>query len=49
MRIVAWSERFLQIMPEPTMVRFRRTKNLKDHLVRAKLQREEEEVVGMFI
>ena len=40
--------RFLQIMPEPPMVCFRRTKNLKDHLVRAKLRREEEAVVGMF-
>ena len=30
------------------MVYFRRTKNLKDHLVRAKLRREEEAVVGMF-
>ena len=46
--IVAWSERFLYIMPEPPMVCFRRTKNLKDHLVRAKLRKEEEAVVGMF-
>ena len=30
------------------MVCFRRTKNLKDHLVRAKLRREEEAVGGMF-
>ena len=29
------------------MVRFRRSKNLKDH-VRSKLRREEETVVGMF-
>ena len=40
--IVDWSERFLQIMPEPPMVCFRRTKNLKDHLVRTKSRREEE-------
>ena len=45
--IVGWSERFLQIMPEPRMVCFRCTKNLKDHLVRAKLRRKEEAVVGM--
>jgi hypothetical protein len=30
------------------MVCFRRSKNLKDHLVRSKLRREEETVVGMF-
>ena len=30
------------------MVYFHRAKNLKDHLVRSKLQREEEAVVGMF-
>ena len=35
-------------MPEPPTVGFRRTKNLKDHLDRAKLRREEEAVVGMF-
>jgi hypothetical protein len=45
--IVSWSERFLSIMPEPPMVCFRRSKNLKDHLVRSKLRREEETVVGM--
>ena len=37
--IVGWSERFLHIMPLPPMVCFRRTKNLKDRLVRAKLRR----------
>ena len=30
------------------MVCFRRSKNHKDHLVRSKLKREEETVVGMF-
>ena len=46
--IVSWSERFLSIMPEPPMVCFRRSENLKDHLVRSKLRREEKSVVGMF-
>ena len=46
--IVSWSERFLHIMSEPPMVCFRRTKNLKHHLVRSKLRGEEETVVGMF-
>ena len=44
--IVSWSERFLSIMPEQPMGCFRRSKNLKDHLVRSKLGREEETVVG---
>ena len=46
--IVSWSERFLSIMPEPPMVCSRRSENLKDHLVRSKLRREEESAVGMF-
>ena len=46
--IVNWSERFLSIIPEPPMVCFRRSKNLKDHLVRSKSRREEETIVGMF-
>jgi hypothetical protein len=46
--IVSWSERFLSTMPEPPMVCFRRSENLKDNLVRSKLRREEKSVVGMF-
>jgi hypothetical protein len=46
--IVSCSERFLSIMPESPMVCFRRSRNHKDHLVRSKLRREEQTVVGMF-
>jgi hypothetical protein len=46
--IVSWSEKFFSIMREPPMVCFRRSKNLKDHLVRSKLRREEESVIEMF-
>ena len=46
--IVSWYERFLSIMPEPPMVCSRRSENLKDHLIRSKLRREEESAVGMF-
>jgi hypothetical protein len=45
--IVSWSERFLSIMPELPMVCFRRSINLKDHLVRSKLRGEEESIVGI--
>ena len=46
--IASSTEMLLRIMPEPPMVCFRRTKNLKDHLVCSKWRGEKETVVGMF-
>jgi hypothetical protein len=45
--IVGLSGKFLSVMPEPPMVCFRRSKNLKDHLVRARLQKLEVAAKGM--
>ena len=50
-QIVGLSDSFLRsdsVMPEPPMISFRRCKNLKDHLVRSKLSKEKDAVVGMF-
>ena len=40
------SDGFLNIMPDPPMICFRRAKNLKDHLVRSKLRKEQDAVGG---
>jgi hypothetical protein len=47
--IVGLSSKFLSVMPEPpmAMVCFRRSKNLKDHLVRARLHKLEVAARGM--
>lgn len=47
-QIVGWSDSFLKIMPDLPMICFRRAKNLKDHLVRSKLPKEQDEIGGMF-
>jgi hypothetical protein len=45
--IAGLSSKFLGIMPEPHMVCFRRSKKLKDHLVRARLHKLEVAARGM--
>ena len=45
--IIGLSSKFLSVMPEPPMVCFRRSKNLKDNLVRARLYKLEVAARGM--
>ena len=45
--IVGLSSKFPSVMPEPPMVCFRRSKNLRDHLVRARLHKLEVAARGM--
>ena len=46
--LVNFSAVLSKIIPKEPMICYRRPKNLKDHLVRAKLHRMDEVVVGMF-
>ena len=46
--VVNWSDVLSKIIPKQPLICYRRPKNLKDHLVRAKLRKIENEVVGMF-
>ena len=46
--MVNWSDVLSKIIPKEPLICNRRPKNLKDHLVRAKLRKMENGVVGMF-
>ena len=46
--LVEWSPLLKSILPEPPIVSFRRPRNIKDFLVRAKLEPEIQSDKGMF-